>query len=67
MRFPAHVKAFYASWIRRLVEPREASWKDIAQHWLPFPRGHLLSVLSPTEKNNPKLHPIAGTLPLEKL
>ena len=67
MHFPSHVKAFYASWIRRLIEPREATWKEVVQHWLPIPRGHLLSVLSPTEKKtswtpSPRRRVIRGNL-----
>ena len=50
MNFPAHVKAFWASWIRMLFEPRVALWKRIVQEWLPFPVGYLISKLSHSER-----------------
>ena len=48
----AHCKAFSASWIRRLLEPRGAPYKRVIDHWLPCPRGHLLSNLTHTYKKH---------------
>ena len=42
----AHLKAFSASWVRRLLEPRDAPYKRIIDHWLPCPRGQLLTFLT---------------------
>ena len=29
-----HVEAFYAQWGRRYLDPREAPWKSVLDHWI---------------------------------
>ena len=47
----AHIKAFSVAWIRQLFEPRQAIWKSIIDHWLPYPRGIIISNIPQSIKN----------------
>ena len=34
MNWDIHVEAFYAQWGRRYLDPREAPWKSVLDHWI---------------------------------
>ena len=45
--FRSHIKAFYAQWIRRYLDPSEPPWKKVADAWIgdryPIGRGAMLT------------------------
>jgi len=51
MRWKDHEQAFLASWIVRLLEPREARWKDMIRMWIsPLPLYTFIQQLTSREK-----------------
>ena len=34
MHWESHTRAFYAHWISRYLDPREAPWKSVLDHWI---------------------------------